>query len=81
MWRFKIKCFTGKLRYSGNRITREFEYVTREYVTREFSAKYRFFRTKMAENWAKMTDKLSELKNRYEKARSSAKNKKSGKKN
>ena len=43
--------------YSGIRITREFEYVTREYVTREFSAKYMFLRTKMAENWAKLTEK------------------------
>ena len=65
--------------YSRIRLTREFEYVTREYVTREFSAKYSFLRTKTAENWAKMTEKQSELKNSYEKARTSAKNKKSGK--
>ena len=39
--------------YSGIRVTRGLEYVTRRYVTRGFREKYGFLRSKMAKSWHK----------------------------
>ena len=46
--------------YSRIRMTREFEYVTREYVAREFREKQGFSRSKIAKQWAETLRKCSE---------------------
>jgi len=51
--------------YSETCVTRDFEYVTREYVTRELAAKYRFFYNKNAQNLAKTLEKKSEFERNY----------------
>ena len=43
-----------------------FEYVTRDYVTRELTAKYRFFKNKNVQNPAKTIEKKSESESTYE---------------